>query len=126
MNLPTLEELEAAARVVYRHMPPTPQYRWPLLCEKAGTEVWLKHENHTPVGAFKLRGGLVYFEQLGRVNGVMAATRGNHGQSIAFCARNYRLPATIVVPHGNIAEKNAPMRSLVATLPEHPEDSKPA
>ena len=88
MNLPTLAEIEAAAQIVYRAMPPTPQYRWPLLCEHVGTEVWLKHENHTPVGAFKLRGGLVYFSQLQKQNRVIAATRGNHGQSVAFCARS--------------------------------------
>ena len=79
MNLPTLAEIETAAETVYRAMPPTPQYRWPLLCEHTGTDVWLKHENHTPVGAFKLRGGLVYFSQLRKTNGVIAATRGNHG-----------------------------------------------
>src|SRR3982751_3724019 len=126
MNLPTLEELEAAARVVYRHMPPTPQYRWPLLGEHAGAEVWLKHENHTPVGAFKLRGGLVYFSELGKVNGVIAATRGNHGQSVALCARQYGIAATIVVPHGNSVEKNAAMRSFGARLIEHGEDFQAA
>jgi threonine dehydratase len=126
MNLPTLEELESAAQIVYRHMPPTPQYRWPLLCEHAGTEVWLKHENHTPVGAFKLRGGLVYFSQLEKVKGVIAATRGNHGQSVALCARQYGMGATIVVPHGNSVEKNAAMRSLGAVLVEHGEDFQAA
>jgi threonine dehydratase len=126
MNLPTLDEIESAARIVYRHMPPTPQYRWPLLCEHAGTEVWLKHENHTPVGAFKLRGGLVYFSQLEKQNGVVAATRGNHGQSVALCARQYGMAATIVVPHGNSVEKNAAMRSLGAVLVEHGEDFQAA
>jgi threonine dehydratase len=126
MNLPTLEEIEAAARLVYRHMPPTPQYRWPLLREHAGTELWLKHENHTPVGAFKLRGGLVYFAQLEKVKGVIAATRGNHGQSVALCARQYGMKATIVVPHGNSVEKNAAMRSLGADLVEHGEDFQAA
>jgi threonine dehydratase len=126
MKLPALEEIEAAARVVYRTMPPTPQYRWPLLCEHAGTEVWLKHENHTPVGAFKLRGGLVYFSQLEKVKGVIAATRGNHGQSVALCARQYGMEATIVVPHGNSVEKNAAMRSLGAVLVEHGEDFQAA
>jgi threonine dehydratase len=126
MNLPTLEELESAAQIVYRHMPPTPQYRWPLLCEHAGTEVWLKHENHTPVGAFKLRGGLVYFSQLEKVKSVIAATRGNHGQSVALCARQYGMGATIVVPHGNSVEKNAAMRSLGAVLVEHGEDFQAA
>jgi threonine dehydratase len=107
-------------------MPPTPQYRWPLVCEEAGTEVWLKHENHTPIGAFKLRGGLVYFSRLKSTNGVVAATRGNHGQSVALCARHYGVKATIVVPHGNSVEKNAAMRSLGATLIEHGHDFQAA
>jgi threonine dehydratase len=126
MNLPTLAEIETAAQTVYRAMPPTPQYRWPLLCEHVGTEVWLKHENHTPVGAFKLRGGLVYFSQLQKLNGVIAATRGNHGQSVALCARQYGMAATIVVPHGNSVEKNAAMRALGAELIEHGEDFQAA
>jgi len=126
MNLPTLAEIESAAQTVYRAMPPTPQYRWPLLCEHLGTEVWLKHENHTPVGAFKLRGGLVYFSQLQKQPGVIAATRGNHGQSVAFCARQYGMSATIVVPHGNSVEKNAAMRSFGATLIEHGHDFQAA
>ncbi len=126
MKLPTLEEMEAAARIVYRYMPPTPQYRWPLLCEHAGTEVWLKHENHTPVGAFKIRGGLVYFSHLEHEKGVVAATRGNHGQSVALCARQSGIPATIVVPHGNSVEKNAAMRSFGAVLIEHGEDFQEA
>jgi threonine dehydratase len=126
MNLPSLAELEAAAALVYRHMPPTPQYRWPLLAERLDADVWLKHENHTPVGAFKLRGGLVYFNALEQVRGVAAATRGNHGQSIAYCARQYRLPATIVVPQGNSVEKNAAMRALGARLIEHGHDFQAA
>ena len=126
MNLPTLVEIEAAAQTVYRAMPPTPQYRWPLLCEHVGTEVWLKHENHTPVGAFKLRGGLVYFSRLEKVKGVIAATRGNHGQSVALCARQYGMAATIVVPHGNSVEKNAAMRALGAELIEHGADFQAA
>jgi len=126
MSLPTLAEIESAAQTVYRAMPPTPQYRWPLLCERLGTEVWLKHENHTPVGAFKLRGGLVYFSQLQKQPGVIAATRGNHGQSVAFCARQYGMSATIVVPHGNSVEKNAAMRSFGATLIEHGHDFQAA
>lgn len=126
MNLPSLAEIEAAAQTVYRAMPPTPQYRWPLVCEHAGTEVWLKHENHTPVGAFKLRGGLAYFSQLQNQPRVIAATRGNHGQSVALCARQYGIEATIVVPHGNSVEKNAAMRSLGAVLVEHGEDFQAA
>ena len=126
MNLPTLEEIEAAARLVYRHMPPTPQYRWPRLREHAGTDVWLKHENHTPIGAFKLRGGLAYFSGLKNIRGVIAATRGNHGQSVALCARQYGMRATVVVPHGNSVEKNAAMRALGADLVEHGEDFQAA
>lgn len=129
MNLPSLQELEAAAQVVHRQMPPTPQYRWPLLCEQVGAEVWLKHENHTPIGAFKIRGGLLYFEHLPpaeRSQGVISATRGNHGQSIALCARNYGVPATIVVPRGNSAEKNAAMRGFGARLVEHGRDFQEA
>ena len=115
-RLPTLRELDDAAEVVYRHMPPTPQYRWPLLDVLAGTEVWVKHENHTPVGAFKIRGGLVYFDALRRdqpeVRGVVGATRGNHGQSMGFAARVTGTNATVIVPRGNSAEKNAAMRAL--------------
>ena len=126
MNLPTLQEMESAAQIVYRSMPPTPQYRWPLLCEHAGTDVWLKHENHTPVGAFKIRGGLVYFSHLENKKGVVAATRGNHGQSVALCARQSGIPATIVVPHGNSIEKNAAMRSFGAVLIERGDDFQEA
>jgi threonine dehydratase len=124
--LPTPDELVRAAEVVHAAMPPTPQYRWPLLCDRLGTEVWVKHENHTPVGAFKLRGGLVYFDDLARSGtrpkGVISATRGNHGQSVAFGAARLGLPVTIVVPHGNSIEKNAAMRALGAELIEHGED----
>ena len=128
MDLPRLDEVEAAAQVVYGHMPPTPQYRWPLLGERAGTEVWLKHENHTPIGAFKIRGGLLYFNGLPKedFSGVITATRGNHGQSIALCARQYGIPATIVVPHGNGVEKNAAMRAFGARLIEHGRDFQAA
>ncbi|MFN2644299.1 MAG: threonine dehydratase [Burkholderiales bacterium] len=126
MELPSLAELDVAAGIVYRHMPATPQYRWPLLCDRIGIELWLKHENHTPVGAFKLRGGLVYFHHLGKVPGVIAATRGNHGQSVARCASAYGVPATIVVPHGNSVEKNAAMRSFGARLIEEGHDFQAA
>lgn len=123
MKLPTRPDLDDAARLVYAAMPPTPQYSWPLLNEALGTEAWIKHENHTPAGAFKVRGGLVYMDRLVRrepdVRGVIAATRGNHGQSVAFGARKYGLPVTIVVPHGNSTEKNAAMRGFGATLIEH-------
>ncbi len=119
----TADEIEAAQRSVYAAMPPTPQIAWPLLRERLGTEVWVKHENHTPLGAFKVRGGLVYMEALARrepaCRGVISATRGNHGQSIAFAARRHGLAATIVVPHGNSVEKNAAMRAHGAELVEH-------
>lgn len=122
----TLSEIESAARVVYAAMPPTPQQRWPLVDERCGTEVWIKHENHTPVGAFKIRGGLVYFDDLLRrrekVRGVIAATRGNHGQSVAYAARQQHLPAAVVVPHGNSASKNRAMRALGAELIERGHD----
>jgi len=129
-HLPSLKEIEGAAALVYRHMPATPQYNWPLLDEAVGTEVWVKHENHTRVGAFKIRGGIVYFDQLKReqpeLRGVVAATRGNHGQSVGFAARMVGLPATIVVPHGNSREKNAAMRALGAELIEHGADFQAA
>ncbi|MGZ5195239.1 MAG: threonine dehydratase [Ramlibacter sp.] len=120
------DEIEAARRAVYAAMLPTPQYAWPLLRERLGMTVWVKHENHTPAGAFKVRGGLTYFAglaQSGRAkSGVITATRGNHGQSVGLAARKYGLPATIVVPHGNSVEKNAAMRALGVTLIEHGED----
>lgn len=128
--LPTLAEIEAAATVVYRTMPPTPQISWPLLNERAGLEVWVKHENHTPLGAFKVRGGLVFFDALKRaqpgLRGTVAATRGNHGQSVAFAARRHGLRAVIVVPHGNSPAKNASMRALGAELVERGEDFQSA
>jgi threonine dehydratase len=122
----TLSDIEAAAQVVYREFTATPQYRWATLSQRLGTDCWVKHENHTPVGAFKIRGGLTYFDQL-RQRGelpreVMSATRGNHGQSIAWAARAHGVACSIVVPHGNSVEKNAAMRALGATLIEHGED----
>ncbi len=124
MKLPTLSQLEAAARTVHAVVPPTPQYAWPLLAERLGAEVWVKHENHTPVGAFKIRGGLVYFDDFdaARASGVIAATRGNHGQSVGFGARRSGVPAVIVAPHGNSREKNAAMRALGVELIEHGDD----
>ena len=116
------DELDAATEVVRRHVPPTPQYSWPMLDEVAGSEVIVKHENHTPVGAFKVRGGLVYMDRLVRerpeVAGVISATRGNHGQSLAFAGREYGRSVTIFVPHANSVEKNAAMRSLGAEVVE--------
>jgi threonine dehydratase len=124
------EEVEGAQRAVYAAMPATPQYAWPLLRERLGITVWVKHENHTPAGAFKVRGGLVYFEQLARAQprpaGVISATRGNHGQSVGWGARMYGMDATIVVPHGNSVEKNAAMRALGVQLIEHGEDFQAA
>jgi threonine dehydratase len=107
MQSPSAAEIEAVQRTVYGAMPPTPQYAWPLLAEALGAEVWVKHENHTPLG-------------------VVAATRGNHGQSIAFAARRHDLAAAIVVPHGNSVEKNAAMRALGAELIEHGDDFQAA
>jgi threonine dehydratase len=122
----SLHDLESAARVVYAAMAPTPQQRWPLLDAHCGMRVWVKHENHTPVGAFKVRGGLVYFDHLRRtqpaVTGVVAATRGNHGQSVAFAAAKYGIPAAVVVPHGNSTTKNAAMHALGAELIERGDD----
>jgi threonine dehydratase len=129
-SLPDRASLEAALQLVRAAMPPTPQQRWPLLDARCGAQVWVKHENHTPVGAFKVRGGLVYIDALRRrepgVRAVMSATRGNHGQSIAFAAARHGLAATIVVPHGNSVEKNAAMRALGAELIEHGEDFQAA
>jgi threonine dehydratase len=126
MTVATQTNLDAAARIVYAAMSPTPQQRWPLLDGRCGTAVWVKHENHTPVGAFKVRGGLVYFEHLRRtqpdVKGVVAATRGNHGQSIAFAAGRYGIPAAVVVPQGNSVTTNAAMRALGAELIERGHD----
>ena len=126
MNLPNLPDIEAAAQVVYREFAATPQYRWATLSARLGTDCWVKHENHTPVGAFKIRGGLTYFEQLKRrgelPQEVVCATRGNHGQSIAWAARAQGVHCTIAVPHGNSLEKNAAMRALGATLIEHGDD----
>lgn len=124
--LPNQSALTSAAQIVYASMPATAQYAWPILCEALGTEVWLKHENHTPTGAFKVRGGLVYLHELVQrepaLRGVISATRGNHGQSIAYAARPHGLKVTIVVPIGNSSEKNAAMRALGADLIEHGND----
>ena len=129
-TLPTLADIEAAAQVVYRDFAATPQYRWALLSERLGTDCWLKHENHTPVGAFKIRGGLTYFDQLARRGAlpreVVSATRGNHGQSMGWAARRHGVACTIVVPRGNSVEKNAAMRTLGVALVEHGEDFQEA
>jgi threonine dehydratase len=125
-----LASLEAAAELVHRVMPPTPQYCWPLLSRRVGAELWVKHENDTPIGAFKLRGGLVYLDDLRRreprIAGVVTATRGNHGQSIAYAATRLGLAATIVVPHGNSVEKNRAMTAFGARLVEEGHDFQAA
>jgi threonine dehydratase len=132
MPLPSLAQIRDAQGVVYRHMPPTPQYTWPLVNARLsdgaqpGIEAWIKHENHTPVGAFKLRGALVYLAWLKQTQpelaGVAAATRGNFGQGVAFAARLLGLKAAIVVPHGNNKDQNRAMLAQGAELIEHGRD----
>src|SRR5262245_49776409 len=116
--LPDGAAIEDAAAFLRDLVPPTPQFVWPQVAAAFGAEVWLKHENHTPIGAFKARSVAVYFRELLRrepgVRGVVTATRGNHGQSVALAARRSELPATVYVPHGNSLEKNAAMRALGA------------
>lgn len=122
MYQPDLAELDAAAAIVYRSMPATPQFSWPQLNQALGAEAWIKHENHTQLGAFKVRGGLVYMERLVQrqpeLRGVLAATRGNHGQSVALAAARHGLDCKIFVPFGNSVEKNTAMRALGAELIE--------
>lgn len=130
MKLPTLDEIKSATQVVRTVMPPTPQYTWPLLNARCGTEVWVKHENHSPVGAFKLRGAAVYMDWLKKskptLTGVIAATRGNHGQGVALAASRLGLTSVIVVPFGNSREKNRAMQSLGAELIEYGDDFQAA
>jgi threonine dehydratase len=118
--------LDGAVRLVHATMAPTPQLSWPLLNARAGCEVWVKHENHTATGAFKIRGGIVMLDALVRarpaLRGVVSATRGNHGQSLAWSARRHGLRAVIVVPRGNSRDKNAAMRAWGAELVEHGRD----
>ncbi|MCP3414934.1 MULTISPECIES: threonine dehydratase [Bradyrhizobium] len=125
-----LNELERAHRIVGTAVPATPAHAWPLLAERLGTEVVVKHENHTPTGAFKVRGGLVYLERLKRerpdVPGIISATRGNHGQSLAFAAGRQGVSATIYVPRGNSVEKNRAMHAFGAELVEHGDDFQAA
>jgi threonine dehydratase len=125
-----LQQLERAQEIVTAAMPPTPAYAWPLLSERLGATAVVKHENHMPTGAFKVRGGLVYMDRLKRerphTTGLISATRGNHGQSLAFAASRYRVPVTIFVPHGNSVEKNRAMRAFGANLVEHGEDFQSA
>jgi len=124
------DDLQAASETVYRHMTPTAEIRWPLLSARCGADVWVKHENQTPIGAFKVRGGLNYMTNLMAVEpdcpGVMSATRGNHGQSVALACSKVGLSSTILVPHGNNPEKNAAMKAFGAELIEHGEDFEEA
>jgi threonine dehydratase len=119
-------DLEQAAHLVHAHMPPTPQFVWPQLCEKVGATIWVKHENHTPTGAFKIRGGITFVDWLQRthpdVQGIITATRGNHGQSQARAATAAGLQIKILVPRGNSPEKNAAMRGFGGTVIEHGDD----
>jgi threonine dehydratase len=128
--LPAREQIESAAQMLASLVPPTPQYLWPQVAAAFGTEVWLKHENHTPIGAFKARSAATYFGKLMQREpacpGVITATRGNHGQAVGLAARRFKLPATIYVPHGNSLEKNAAMRALGVMLVEHGQDFQEA
>ena len=125
MTLPGKTEIEAAAELIYGSFPATPQRVWPLLAERAGAEVWVKHENHTPIGAFKIRGGLAYMAQCG-AGDMVTATRGNHGQSVAYAARQAGKRVTVVVPEGNSREKNAAMHAFGADLVVHGRDFQDA
>lgn len=122
----TRDELEDAKKAVHEAFAGTPQYRWPLLAERTGAEVWVKHENHTPIGAFKVRGGLIHLARVAKEKlapyGLISATRGNHGQSLAYAGQRFNIPVTILVPHGNSAEKNAAMTAFGARLIEHGSD----
>jgi threonine dehydratase len=128
--LPGREAIESAAAFLATLVPPTPQYVWPQVAAAFDAEVWIKHENHTPIGAFKARSAAVYFRQLMQREpacpGVITATRGNHGQAVGLAARRFKLPATVYVPRGNGVEKNAAMRALGVTLVEHGEDFQEA
>ncbi len=126
VTLPELAALEIAAEQVYQHMQPSPQLHWPLLNERCGCELWVKHENHNPTGAFKVRGGLVFMQRLQAadptVTGIVTATRGNHGQSVAFAAGLLGLQAVVVVPEGNNPDKNRAIQALGAELVVHGKD----
>lgn len=126
MALFTQSELNDAVNLVHQHMPATAQYRWPLLEQRTGCKLWVKHENHTATGAFKIRGGITFAHWLQTTQpecaGIITATRGNHGQSQARAATAIGLPSTIVVPHGNSKEKNAAMRAFGADVIEHGND----
>ena len=124
--LPDRAAIESAAQFIATLVPPTPQYVWPQVAAAFGAEVWLKHENHTPIGAFKARSAAMYFQKMMQREpgcpGVITATRGNHGQAVGLAARRFKLPATVYVPHGNSVEKNNAMRALGVKLVEHGHD----
>jgi len=126
IQLPTLQEIAEAQKLVYQLMVPTPQISWPLLNQKLEAKVWIKHENHTPISAFKARSAVFYAAQLFRnenaIKGMITATRGNHGQSVALAGQRFNVPVTIVVPRGNSVEKNAAMRGQGAHLIEFGND----
>ena len=125
MTLFDIAALDAAREIVHKHLPATPQYRWPLLAEATGQEVWVKHENHTPTAAFKIRGGLVLLDRMtstGRIRSIVTATRGNHGQSLALAGRIYGVDVQIVVPEGNDPDQNAAMRAFGAEVIVHGRD----
>ena len=128
--LPTLEEIHEAQKLVYSLMQPTPQISWPLLNQRLEAEAWIKHENHTPIGAFKARTAIVYaaelFKHASGIKGLITATRGNHGQSVALAGQRFNVPVTIVVPHGNSSEKNAAMSGQGAHLIEFGNDFQAA
>lgn len=129
-SLPSIQEIKAAQELIYSVMQPTPQIAWPLLCERLGAEVWVKHENHTPIGAFKARTAIVYAAELfrgtHRISGLATATRGNHGQSVALAAKRFDVPAHVVIPRGNSREKNAAMRAQGAQIIEFGADYQEA
>ena len=120
------DELKEATQLVHSFIPPTPQYVWPQICEKAKATVWVKHENHTPTGAFKIRGGITFIDWLKRTEptaqGIITATRGNHGQSQARAAAAAGMQAKIIVPRGNSVEKNAAMRAFGGDIVEFGDD----
>src|SRR5438046_4401007 len=128
--LPTIEEIRQAQQLVYSVMQATPQIDWPLLRERLGADVWVKHENHTPIGAFKARSAVVYaaelFQQPSEIRGLITATRGNHGQSVALAGQRFGVPVTIVVPFGNSTEKSAAMRAQGANVIEFGNDFQDA
>ena len=128
--LPTIEEIKGIEHLVYEVLSPTPQYKWPLLCDRLGTELWVKHENHSPIGAFKARTAIVYvfklFQGLNPPQGLVTATRGNHGQAVALAAKRFNVTAHVVVPHGNSAEKNTAMRGQGADIIEYGSDFQEA